>query len=356
MQGAVVSVIEPIFERCPKDEYRAEQSDGFRPERGCKDALRRVDQLVKPDHVDVVDADLKGDFDTIPHDRLMDRLKEKVSDGRRGRMESPRDSRAPSSVVWRRRAETIRPRRLLSLIESFLTADILDGTDRWTPEAGAPQGAVLSPDHRSGGALSNIYLDPLDHLMAQAGYEMVRYADDFVILCRTAVAATQALAIVQRRVGENGLVLHPTKTKIADVRTDGFDFLALSFPLADRHFQGVKHWSRKKSLDKRKDTLRAKTPRTSGQSLHCVIQNVNQTLVGWFGYFQHSRLWIFGRLDQWLRGRLRSLLHRHHHQRGVARGSDHQRWPNRFFAAPRGYPGLFSLAKAHASVVQSSRR
>lgn len=312
MQAAVVNVIEPIFER-----DFAEQSYGFRPGRGCKDALRRVDQLVKQGHVYVVDADLKGDFDTIPHDRLMDRLQEKVSDG-----------------------------SLLSLIESFLKAHILDGTDRWTPEAGAPQGAVLSP------LLSNIDLDPLDHLMAQAGYEMVRYADDFVILCRTEVAASPALAIVQRWVGENGLVLHPTKTKIADVRTDGFDFLALSFPLADRHFQDQRRWPRKKSLDKLKDSLRAKTPRNSGQSLHRVIANVNQSLVGWFGYFQHSRPWIFGRLDSWLRGRLRSLLRRHHHPRGVARGSDHPRWPNRFFAEQ----GLFSLKIAHASVVQSSRR
>jgi RNA-directed DNA polymerase len=305
VQAAVVNVIEPIFER-----DFAEQSYGFRPGRGCKEALRRVDQLVKQGYVYVVDADLKGYFDTIPQDRLMDRLKEKVSDG-----------------------------SLLSLIDSFLQANVLDGTDRWTPEAGAPQGAVLSP------LLSNIYLDPLDHLLANAGYEMVRYADDFVILCRTAVAASEALAIVQRWVGENGLVLHPTKTKIADVRTDGFDFLGY-------HFQDQRHWPRKKSLDKLKDTLRAKTPRHSGQSLHCVIAQVNQTLVGWFGYFQHSRPWIFGRIDSWLRGRLRSLLRRHHRLRGMARGADHQRWPNRFFAEQ----GLFSLARAHASVVQSSRR
>ena len=223
---------------------------------------------------------------------------------------------------------------------------------RWPVATRTRRGCEEPSDHRSDGARSNIDLDPLDHLMAAAGYERVRYADDFVILCRTAVAASPALAMVQRWVGENGLVLHPTKTKIADVRTDGFDFLALSFPLANRHFQDQRHWPRKKSLDKLKDTLRAKTPRNSGQSLHCVIQHVNQTLVGWFGYFQHSRPWIVGRLDQWLRGRLRSLLRRHHHQRGVARGSDHQRWPKRFFADQ----GLFSLAKAHASVVQSSRR
>ncbi len=138
VQAAIVNVIEPIFER----EF-AEHSYGFRPGRGGHDALRRVDSLVKDGYVHVVDADLKGYFDSIPHNLLMDRLKTKIADG-----------------------------RVLSLIESFLTAGIMDAGVEWTPLAGAPQGAVLSP------LLSNIYLDPLDHLLAQAGFEMVRYADD----------------------------------------------------------------------------------------------------------------------------------------------------------------------------------
>jgi len=138
VQTAVVKVIEPIFEQ-----DFAEHSYGFRPGRGCKDALRRVDQLLKAGYTFVVDADLKSYFDTIPHDRLLDRLRTKISDG-----------------------------RLLTLIESFLQADILDGMQEWKPMAGAPQGAVLSP------LLSNVYLDPLDHLLAEQGFEMVRYADD----------------------------------------------------------------------------------------------------------------------------------------------------------------------------------
>jgi len=305
VQASIVNVIEPIFER-----DFAEHSYGFRPGRGCKDALRRVDGLVKRGYVYIVDADLKSYFDSIPHDRMMTRLQEKIADG-----------------------------TVLSLIESFLKANIMDGMELWTPESGAPQGAVLSP------LLSNIYLNPLDHQMAEAGFEMVRYADDFVILCRTAEEATRALAMVQTWVAENGLVLHPTKTKIVDVRTEGFDFLGY-------HFQDQRHWPRKKSLDKLKDTLRAKTPRKSGHSLSYTIVQVNQTLIGWFGYFRHSRPWIFGRIDSWLRGRLRSLLRRRLRKRGKARGKDHQRWPNRFFAEQ----GLFSLATAHATVVQSSRR
>lgn len=306
VQAAIVNVIEPIFER-----DFAEQSYGFRPERGCKDALRRVDQLLKAGYVHVVDADLKGYFDSIPHDQLMARLETKIADG-----------------------------PVLRLIESFLRADVLDEAARWTPEAGAPQGAVLSP------LLSNIYLDPLDHLLAQAGLEMVRYADDFVILCRTAEDATRALELVREWVADNGLTLHPAKTRIVDARTESFDFLGYTF-------RGHQHWPRKKSLAKLKDTLRARTPRTSGDSLSCIVKRVNPTLRGWFTYFQHSSYRnVFTGLDGWLRMRLRSILRKRAGRRGRGRGKDHQRWPNRFFAEH----GLFSLATAHASVVQSSRR
>jgi RNA-directed DNA polymerase len=306
VQAAVVNVIEPIFER-----DFAEHSYGFRPGRGCKDALRRVDRLLKAGYVFVVDADLKGYFDSIPHDRLMARLETKIADG-----------------------------PVLRLIEAFLKADILDEASQWTPETGAPQGAVLSP------LLSNIYLDPLDHLLAESGYEMVRYADDFVILCRTAQDARQALEIVAQWVAENGLTLHPTKTKVLDSRSEGFDFLGYTF-------RDTKHWPRKKSLGKLKDTLRQKTKRTSGDSLWYILKEVNQSLRGWFVYFQHSSYrTIFRELDGWLRMRLRSILRKRAGRRGRGRGKDHQRWPNRFFAEH----GLYSLATAHASVVQSSRR
>jgi RNA-directed DNA polymerase len=305
VQAAVVNVIEPIFER-----DFAEQSYGFRPGRGCKDALRRVDQLLKQGYTIVVDADLKGYFDSIPHDRLMTRVTEKIADG-----------------------------SVLSLIESFLKANILDGLEEWTPTAGAPQGAVLSP------LLSTIYLDPLDHLVAQSGFEMVRYADDFVILCRTPEEASRALELVHRWVSDNGLTLHPTKTKVVDARTDGFDFLGY-------HFRGPKHWPREQSQTKLKDTIRAKTKRTNGDSLCEIIGSLNQTLRGWFAYFQQSRPWIFRQLDSWIRGRLRSLLRKRAKRRGRGRGLDHHRWPNAFFAEH----GLFSLANAHALARQPSLR
>ena len=305
VQAAIVNVIEPIF-----DHDFAEHSYGFRPGRGCKDALRRVDQLVKQGYVYVIDADLKSYFDSIPHDRLMDRLKEKIADG-----------------------------PVLSLIESFMKADILEEAKQWTPEEGAPQGAVLSP------LLSNIYLNPLDHLMAESGFEMVRYADDFVVLCRTVEDAAKALELVRQWTVENRLTLHPTKTKIVDVRQDGFDFLGY-------HFYESKHWPRQKSIRKLKDTLRAKTKRTSGDSLQYIVKNVNQTLRGWFAYFRHSHRTTFPKIDGWIRHRLRSLLRKRQGRRGRGRGADHQRWPNAFFV---NY-GLFSLVTAHKLAVQSSMR
>jgi RNA-directed DNA polymerase len=204
---ALRNVIEPIFER-----DFAEHSYGFRPNRGCKDALRRVDQLVKSGYRYVVDADVKGYFDTIPHDRLLARVAEKISDG-----------------------------RLLDLIALFLQQGVMSTIGRLEPTEGTPQGAVISP------LLSNIYLDPLDHLMAEAGYEMVRYADDFVILCRTLGEAEAALEQVKKWTTENGLTLHPEKTHIADTHGDGFEFLGY-------HLKRKHRWPRKKSLQKFKDT------------------------------------------------------------------------------------------------------
>ncbi len=305
VQTAVVNVLEPIFER----EF-AEHSYGFRPRHGCKDALRRVDSLLKAGYVHVVDADLKSYFDTIPHGQLMARLKERIADS-----------------------------RVLSLIESFLTAGILDGLAVWTPEAGAPQGAVLSP------LLSNIYLNPLDHLVAQAGYEMVRYADDFVILCRTSDEAQRALELIRQWTSDNGLTLHPTKTKIVDERTEGFEFLGYRF---EKH----RRFPRRKSLDKFKDAIRAKTKRTSGDSLSSIVAHVNRTLHGWFTYFQHSHRYTFSQLDSWVRMRLRTILRKRSGRKGRALGLDHHRWPNAYFARH----GLFSLVAAHELVVQSSPR
>jgi RNA-directed DNA polymerase len=301
-QAAARHVLEPIFER----DFAA-QSHGFRPGRSCKDALRRVDGLLKAGHTWVVDVDLKSYFDTIPHGRLMDRVKAKVADG-----------------------------RVLGLIESYLKAQIMDTLSTWTPEQGSPQGAVLSP------LLSNIYLDELDHQMARSGHEMVRYADDFVILCRSEAQAREALERVRGWTEPAGLTLHPTKTRIVDAaQPGGFDFLGY-------HFERGYHWPRRKSEDKLKDSIRTKTRRANGHSLNDIIRSVNLSLKGWYAYFKHSHKTTFEPLDGWIRMRLRSILRKRAGRRGRGRGQDNHRWPNAYFAAR----GLFSLAAARQAACQ----
>ncbi|MFO7898101.1 MAG: reverse transcriptase domain-containing protein, partial [Planctomycetota bacterium] len=210
----------------------------------------------------------------------------------------------------------------------------------WTPEAGSPQGAVLSP------LLSNIYLDPLDHAMAEAGFEMVRYADDFVVLCESRSEAQRALAAIREWMAAAGLTLHPEKTCIADAtEPGGFDFLGY-------HFERGRRWPSKKSMGKLRSAIRAKTRRTNGESFEAIVHHVNRTLRGWFVYFQHSLPTTFPGVDGWVRMRLCSILRARRGRRGRGRGRDHNRWPNAFFAEH----GLYSLAAAHASACQSSRR
>lgn len=297
VQNALRHVLEPILER----EF-ADHSYGFRPDRGCKDALRRVDRLIKQGYEYTVDVDLKSYFDTIPHDRLIDELRMHIAD---------------NSVI--------------ALVEKFLQAEIMDGMNHWTPTSGAPQGAIISP------LLSNLYLNELDHLMAQAGYQMTRYADDLVIQCRTRAEAESALAQIQQWTTHRGLTLHPTKTKIVNVNEDGFEFLGYRF---------IKHrrFPRKKSMMKFKDTIRGKTKRNDGRSLMGIVADVNRTLHGWYEYFKHSWYTTFPEVDGWIRMRLRSILRRRHRRRGRGCGHDHQRYPNAFFAQH----GLFSLTTAHA--------
>jgi len=306
VQAALRNVMEPIFER-----DFAERSYGFRPGRGCKDALRRVAELLKTGHTHVVDADLKSYFDTIPHAELLECLRTKVSDG-----------------------------RVLALIEGFLAQSVMETMDHWTPEEGTPQGAVISP------LLSNIYLDPLDHRMAERGFEMVRYADDFVVLCRSREDAERALAELRAWTAQAGLSLHPAKTRVVDAtQRGGFDFLGY-------HFERGYRWPRARSLNKLKDAIRAKTKRTNGQSLDTVLRSVSLTLRGWFEYFQHSHRTTFRPLDAWVRMRLRSILRKRSGLRGRGHGRDHNRWPNAFFAGH----GLFSLTAAHALACQPSSR
>lgn len=304
VEMAVRQVIEPIFEQT-----FAEQSYGFRPGRGAKDALRRVQQLLNAGQMWVVDADVKGYFDNIPQDKLLAEVAEHISDG-----------------------------AVLELLRRFLKQGVMESGKDWQPtETGTPQGAVISP------LLANIYLNPLDHLMAQQGWQMVRYADDFIILCASAEAAQTALSAVRQWMEQAGLTLHPTKTRIVNAsEPGGFDFLGY-------HFERGYRWPRKKSLDKLKEALRDKTKRTRSDSAEDIIADINRSLRGWMKYFQHSHWTTFKPLDQWIRQRLRSILRKRHKLNGRARGRDHQRWPNDFFAIR----GLISLALARVQAANA---
>lgn len=299
VQGALRHVLEPIFET-----DFAEHSYGFRPGRGAKDALRRVDALLKAGQVWVVDADLKSYFDTIPHDRLLGLVKARVADG-----------------------------SVLALVESFLDAGVLEESKEWQPtECGTPQGGVISP------LLANLYLNPLDHQMANAGWAMVRYADDLVILCGTQAQAQTALEAVRAWVKEAGLVLHPEKTRIVDASVaGGFDFLGY-------HFERGMKWPRKKSLEKLKERIRQKTSRLDGRSLKEIVIDVNRSLRGWYQYFQHSKANVFTTVDGYVRRRLRSVLQWRLDGVGKGIGATHQRWSNKWFA----HHGLLSLEAEHA--------
>jgi RNA-directed DNA polymerase len=243
--------------------------------------LRRVQHLLDEGYTWVVDADLQRYFDTMPHERLMARVGERIADG-----------------------------RVLGLIQSYLQQGVMEGLTQYeTGEYDTPQGAVISP------LLANVYLHPLDQLLARQGYEMVRDADDFVLLCRTQEAAETALACVQTWVQENGLTLHPDKTRIVDVtQPGGFDFLGY-------HFERGYRWPRKKSLLRWKERIRELTPRQYGDTLERCIAQLNQSLRGWFGYYQHSHRTTFPSMDAYVRGR----------------GCDHQRWPNHYYFTALGF-------------------
>lgn len=306
VQGAIKNVIEPIFEQ-----IFSKNSYGFRPGRGCKQALGKVSSLLKAGYIWVVDADIKSYFDMIPQDRLMECVREKIADG-----------------------------RVLALIESFLKQGVLSGLSNWEPGRGTPQGAVISP------LLANIYLNPLDHKMTEEGFEMVRYADDFVILCRSEQEAHRALALVKGWMREAGLTLHPGKTQITDAtQRGGFDFLGY-------HFERGYRWPSKKSLKKFKASIRLKTKRCNGRSMGKIVESVNRTSRGWFEYFKHSHYTSFPAIDSWVRTRLRSILRKRHRGKGRGRGIDHQRWPNVYFRDI----GLLSMVTAHSLACQSSRR
>jgi len=312
VQAALRMVIEPIFES-----RFTEHSHGFRPGRGCKDALRHVDKLLRAEHTHVVDVDIKGYFDSIPHDRLMALVRERIADG-----------------------------RVLGLIEGFLKQGVIEGTDwQQAKEEGTPQGGGISP------LLANIYLNPLDWLMAESGFEMVRYADDMVVMCRSREQAEAALSAIKQWMEGCGLTLHPTKTRVVDMNLvdSHFDFLGYRYQISRRG--RMMRLVRPKSLRKLRETIKPKTLRTNGKCMKAIVTELNRTLKGWYEYFKHAKASELYSVDAWIRMRLRSILRKRRGLKGRGRGRDHQRWPNRYFTAL----GLYCLHDAKAAESASLR-
>lgn len=323
VQAAVKMVIEPIFEN-----RFAKHSYGFRPGRGCKDALQRVDELLEAGNTHIVDIDIKGYFDAIPHDKLMALVRGQIADG-----------------------------RVLGLIEGFLRQGVMEGTElaktvndelserSEDPKEGTPQGGVISP------LLANIYLDPLDWIMAGLGFEMVRYADDMIVLCRSEQEAKSALEKLRDWMAEAELTLHPDKTRTVDmgVADSHFDFLGYRFQRTKRG--RLMRLVRPKSLRKLRETIKPRTRRNNGKSMEAIVADINRSLPGWFGYFKHVEASALGSIDGWIRMRLRSILRRRRGLEGRGRGIDHQRWPNRYFTGLK----LYCLLDAWESETTSLR-
>jgi RNA-directed DNA polymerase len=305
VQTALKLVLEPIFE----NEFLP-VSYGFRPGRSCKDALREVDKAIKDGYTWVVDADLKSYFDTIPKQPLLKLVEEKVSDG-----------------------------KVLELLRKLLDQEIAEGMKRWTPISGTTQGSVISP------LMSNLYLHGLDDLFSEAGVKYVRFADDFVALCRTQQEAENTLEEIKRWVEQHGLRLHPDKTHVNNCmgKGQGFEFLGYRFELGRR-------WVRPKSKKALRDKIREKTGRTRSGSLDIIIKELNSILKGWYGYFKHAYRSTFRDVDGFVRRRLRAILRKREKRPGFGRTTrDHARWPNAFFAKH----GLFTLHEEHVLARQS---
>lgn len=297
VQTALRNVIEPILEN-----QFAEKSYGFRPRRSAKDALREVRNSIDQGKCQVLDADIQSFFDEMDHEILIGKLSEYISDS-----------------------------RIIDLIRMFMEAEIDEEGTRHTPTKGTPQGAVISP------MLANLYLNELDWLLASEGNEMIRYADDFVVMCNKAQQAEQARDLIEEWCEQNKLKLHPEKTVLTEVtESQGIDFLGYHIR------KNGKQWISGKSAKKFRDNIRPLTRRTSGESLETTIEKLNPKLRGFYEYFKHGNTYGLICMDGWVRMRLRSIKRKRVGRKGKGHGLDHHRYPNAYFANL----GLFSLEEA----------
>jgi len=308
VQTAMKHVLEPIFEV-----RFSEHSYGFRPGRGASDALRKVDALIASGYNYVLEIDIQSYFDSINHDKLLQLIREQVTDG-----------------------------AILEVLSGWLKQRIVGPLSSWIPEEGSPQGAVISP------LLSNIYLSPLDALAQREGMAMVRYADDLVVMCRSAEEAAQALTVIDDWMEQAGLRLHPEKTRIVSLEAEErFTFL------------GYTYWNGGRGPSKQAgsrlcERLRPLLRRTNGRSMADIIKRVNAVLRGWWEYFQDTGIWSFSKYDKWVRMRLRAILWKRQKKRlgkRYRRQDANRRWPNAYLERC----GFISLTQIHSAATAQLR-
>ncbi len=260
-QEVVRLLLSPLFERLFHDD-----SYGFRPKRNCHQAVRKILELHRLGHTHVLDADIKGFFDNLPHQVIMDGVRAEVADG-----------------------------NILDLVERFLKAGVMEDGVFHPTGMGTPQGGVISP------LLANIALNRLDWQLHDAGFRFVRYADDFVVLCRNQAQVQEAHALVQHQLTSLGLTLSAEKTKMTRFR-EGFAFLGFD----------ISAWSvgmRPKAVEKFKAKVRELTPRHHNLDAQ-VIARLNAVIRGTANYFATSFSSVgdcFRGLDRWTRMRLRCM-------------------------------------------------
>ena len=260
VQQALKDILEPIFE-----EIFLEGSHGYRPGKDAHQAMRKVQGYIERGCYWIVDADIQGFFDHVNHRILMDLVREKIADG-----------------------------RVLDLLEAFLKSGVMrDGGFEGTTE-GTPQGGVISP------LLANIYLNHFDRRMGEEGYLLLRYADDFLIFCKTESDAHNAQYAAENILQEElQLSLNPAKTRVLNARSGEGVFLGFAF-------YGKYLAPSEKSIERYKDAIRHKTRRQQPKNVGMVIASINPVIRGWGRYFGYRTIETpFKELDSWTRGRVR---------------------------------------------------
>jgi len=315
-QQALLNRLEPIFEPIFDD-----ASFGYRRGRSTKDALRKIWKEMHSGSEWIVDADLRDFFGSACHEKLLTLVAQRVADG-----------------------------RVLSLIEATLKAGSYGHGQLFPSERGTPQGGVVSP------LLSNILLTPFDREMRLRGYQLTRYADDWVITCKSAAEASAAVEAARRILKQLGVELHPQKTRIVHVR-EGFEFLGYIIKRGQRKLylpksqirsgarQGALYaYPKAKSIHRFMDQVRQRTRRKSPLKTKELIAELNPLLRGWGEYYKRAHVRrLFNRLDRWIARRIWS--HRYKHWRNAG----WQRLPRRVLYGEHGLVNLVGLIPSIAS-------